>query len=547
MDKREKKKGSGRAGSAVTATAVKKKAPVSAARRPSVEQRLKSAGDAKLHSNSTAPSSRPTPNGLARKPGKSPLRVNLPTADYHRSSTIDTAALHPPVRERPADRIARTPKAHVSHTPSPSPMPHKKNARYGSLKGLEMCSSCGSVVAKGMIRHTSSSPAIGQFNINPKDVVIDTSKVLGKGGFGVVYLGDFQATEVAVKVMLGDSKPDKEELEDWKREIEIMTHLRHPNILALLGAVFTDGKLAIVTEYCAKGSLRKVVRDVARGARFEVTWARKLDWLIQVAKGMAFLHHKKIHHRDLKASNVFVSGDTMKIADFGLSNFRVPGTPQTAPHSPPGNMSPLQFGEKPLLMSTPPHGSFAPKPPGEGEDRQLMTPPTHELENLKDVSADASGTFAFVAPEVWAGKPYKNASDAYAFGVMIIEVVTARVPFDNVPDEDEPRWAKRIRKGTARPVMPKTMGGEIIPPTLIGKTKKCIAFNHKHRPEFKSVVQLLSKELDQPYTPQNCPALYESDDEEEEPDVEEFDGGDDESSGEVQADDDADGWLRGEY
>ena len=528
MDKREKKKPSTRggagagAGTGVGAGVVKRKPPVpsAAVRRASVpEKRIPSESTLKA-TPGTGPSSRPTPNG--RKPGKSPLRLHLPSPEYHRSNTMEVNTLQPP-RERLQDRAqARTPKAY-SHHASPSPLPHKKN-RNGSLKGLEMCPKCGSVVAKGMIKHTASSNSIGQFNINPKDVSINTSKVLGQGGFGVVYLGDFQATEVAVKVMLGDHKPAKDEVEDWKKEIEIMTHLRHPNILALLGSVFTDGKLAIVTEFCAKGSLRKVVRDVARGARFEVTWARKLDWLIQVAKGMAFLHHKKIHHRDLKASNVFVSGDTMKIADFGLSNFRIPTTPQGGPAGSPDSGSPIGFAtpkkdESSIFATTNSNttpASFAPKPPlGELEDRQFMTPPTHAIDADHKASADASGTFAFVAPEVWAGKPFKNASDVYSFGVMIIEIMTTRVPFDDVPEEEENRWAKRIRKGTARPVLPMKIGGEIIPPSLHTKTKKCLAFNHKHRSEFRQIVLMLQKELEEPYTFQTCPAPYESDDEDE--------------------------------
>ena len=121
-----------------------------------------------------------------------------------------------------------------------------------------------------------------------------------------------------MKVLRSDKAWSEDELEVWKTEVKIMTLLRHPNILMLLGAVFEKERLAIITEYCESGTLQEAFKNMME-ADMKVVWSRKISWMMHIAKGMAFLHHKRIFHRDLKSANVFVTGDTMKIADFGLS------------------------------------------------------------------------------------------------------------------------------------------------------------------------------------------------------------------------------------
>ncbi|KAJ9461392.1 Raf-like protein serine/threonine-protein kinase [Diplonema papillatum] len=484
------------------------------------------------------PISRPTPGAAAKKKPKSPRVVSpspIKTTQFSRSMTDSRGSQSkpgvPPPLKQPLKRDERTesgaPRSPFVKAERPK---FKKPKKQSSLRNAEMCPKCGTIVPKGIIKH-GGEHSIGSFSIDPRDLVVNTSKVLGEGGFGVVYLGDFQATEVAVKVMLTKKRPTQSDIDDWKKEVDIMTHLRHPNILAILGAVFDEARLAIVTEYCAKGSLRKVVKDIARGARLEVTWSRKLDWLQQIAKGMAFLHHKRIHHRDLKASNIFVSGDTMKIADFGLSNFRSgPSTPTHHPATPErresGHVStPLD----PLNNSASLNDTIESSP---GKD-----------DNAKP---DASGTFAFVAPEVWKNRPFTNASDVYSFGVLMIELLTTKIPFDDVPEEEEEKCARRIRRGTARPAMPDSLGGDAIPDSIRDVIHGCLQFASKNRPSFRELVDSLQQEMEEAYAFCTCPVPYESDDEGEDPAVEEFDPGHSDSCDDDE-DDDAEGWSRGEY
>eukprot|EP01062_Namystynia_karyoxenos_P080980 TRINITY_DN8820_c0_g3_i2.p1 TRINITY_DN8820_c0_g3~~TRINITY_DN8820_c0_g3_i2.p1 ORF type:complete len:592 (+),score=145.74 TRINITY_DN8820_c0_g3_i2:98-1873(+) len=463
--------------------------------------------------------------------------------------------------------------------------PEKSAAEFLAQTAPDAQRKDNSRITDGVVGHI-----LDNFGIPSRDLEVDMGRVLGEGGFGIVYKGDFQGTEVAVKMMLS-ADPAPDQLDEWKKEVIIMTRLRHPNILMLLGGVFEEGNMAIVTEFCEKGTLKKIVKEIARGQRPNVKWSTRLDWLLQVAKGMTFLHHKRVHHRDIKASNIFVTGNTMKIADFGLSKFRldssmpmamatslteiVDGSPLKAsnsslvasgqlasslgggvrsqtlheafsiaqtPHAPP---SVAAFLSTPRPGTAPPAAPTTPAvPAGAGGGAQKGAPPNttfafqQAMANVSVLStgaeekdADASGTFAFVAPELWRGTPFGDAADVYAFGVMIIEVLTARVPFDNVPQEDEDMWAKRIALGQARPRMPVCIGGDAVPASLRRIGQLCHAVHRRQRPTFKAVVEMLARELRHPYASLDSPTPHEPGDGEEDP-VEEWDAA---ASGEEEA------------
>uniref|UniRef100_A0A162BAI3 non-specific serine/threonine protein kinase n=1 Tax=Daucus carota subsp. sativus TaxID=79200 RepID=A0A162BAI3_DAUCS len=81
---------------------------------------------------------------------------------------------------------------------------------------------------------------------------------VGQGSFAVVYRGIWNASDVAVKVYFGDEYSE-EALIDHKKEIDIMRKLRHPNVLLFMGAVYSQKKIAMVTEYLPRGSLFKAL------------------------------------------------------------------------------------------------------------------------------------------------------------------------------------------------------------------------------------------------------------------------------------------------
>ncbi|XP_057313104.1 fibroblast growth factor receptor 2-like [Hydractinia symbiolongicarpus] len=139
-----------------------------------------------------------------------------------------------------------------------------------------------------------------------------------------------EKTVVAVKTLKDDAAEG--EYKDLASELKILIHLgEHKNIVNILGACTTNGKLYVILEYCPHGNLLNFLRG--KRETFQPVWAKHetdmkdeftyIDLVMivmQVAKGMDFLQSQKCVHRDLAARNILVGDDyIMKIADFGLA------------------------------------------------------------------------------------------------------------------------------------------------------------------------------------------------------------------------------------
>ncbi|KAF5099070.1 hypothetical protein DV451_003101 [Geotrichum candidum] len=145
----------------------------------------------------------------------------------------------------------------------------------------------------------------------------EIGKKLGKGKFGRVYCVRDRKTGYicALKVM------DKKELIEYKvekqfrREVEIQSNLRHPNISRLYGHFHDERKVYLLIEYVAQGELFKVLR---RKGKFNDVRASK--YIAQMADALSYLHKKHIIHRDIKPENILLGLDgNIKISDFGWS------------------------------------------------------------------------------------------------------------------------------------------------------------------------------------------------------------------------------------
>lgn len=140
-----------------------------------------------------------------------------------------------------------------------------------------------------------------EWEIEYEEVELD--KLVGKGGYGEVYRGVWRGTEVAIKKLLVQ-KMEKKHLKEFKHEINLMSKLRHPNVVLFMAAVTRPPNLCIVTEFLPRGSLFAVLRD--RTIRYD--WALMKKMAMDAAKGMNYLHCSKppILHRDLKSLNLLV-------------------------------------------------------------------------------------------------------------------------------------------------------------------------------------------------------------------------------------------------
>lgn len=147
----------------------------------------------------------------------------------------------------------------------------------------------------------------------------EIGRPLGKGKFGNVYLAREKKSKfvVALKVLF-KSQLQKSHLEhQLRREIEIQSHLRHPNILRMYGYFFDETRVYLILEYASKGEMYKYLMAQPL-KRFEEPMVA--NYMAQLADALMYCHARKVIHRDIKPENLLIgaSGD-IKIADFGWS------------------------------------------------------------------------------------------------------------------------------------------------------------------------------------------------------------------------------------
>jgi serine/threonine protein kinase len=197
------------------------------------------------------------------------------------------------------------------------------------------------------------------------------SNKIGRGGFGTVYKGTIRnGRDVAVKVLSAESRQG---VREFLTEIDVITNVKHPNLVELIGCCVEGNNRILVYEYLENSSLdRALLGSNSEPANF--TWSIRSAICIGIAKGLAYLHEEiasPIVHRDIKASNILLDKlYNPKIGDFGLAK---------------------------------------------------LFP-----DNITHISTRVAGTTGYLAPEyAWHGQLTKRA-DIYSFGVLVLEIVSGK-------------------------------------------------------------------------------------------------------------------------
>jgi len=244
----------------------------------------------------------------------------------------------------------------------------------------------------------------------------------------VVYKGYWRGGEVAIKKLLfGENiSPSNQgqELANFLAETEIMVNLRpHSNVVQMIGFTTTPD-MCIVAEFLTGGSLEDYL---ASSATIDTNSLIKL--VNGICAGMLHLHSEGIVHRDLAARNILLApGFTAKISDFGLSR-------------------------------------------------------AYDSNQEQNQTRSKTGPLRWMAPEALTSQLYSNKTDAWAFGVTLIEIVTRQKPFPNATPMEV---AQYVCSGNTMAVPPNS------PAILHQIMTLCFAFEPQNRPEFSQLQEILT-------------------------------------------------------
>ncbi|XP_028790106.1 probable serine/threonine-protein kinase PBL7 [Neltuma alba] len=137
---------------------------------------------------------------------------------------------------------------------------------------------------------------------------------LSEGGFGSVYKGQLDGTEIAVKQHKCASLQGEKE---FKSEVNLLRKTRHENVVMLLGSCSEGNNRLLVYEYACNGSLDQ---HLSQHSRAPLRWEDRIKVATGSAKGLLYLHENNIIHRDMRTNNILLTHDHQPLlGDFGLA------------------------------------------------------------------------------------------------------------------------------------------------------------------------------------------------------------------------------------
>ncbi|KAM3928258.1 serine/threonine-protein kinase Nek11 [Leptodactylus fuscus] len=145
---------------------------------------------------------------------------------------------------------------------------------------------------------------------------------LGRGSFGTVYLVlDKKAKEeeqqkVLKEIAVGELNPN--ETVQANLEAQLLSKLDHPAIVKFHSSFLENASFCIITEYCEGRDLDCKIQEIKNSGEI-IPEDQVTEWFIQLLLGVHYMHERRILHRDLKAKNIFLKNNLLKIGDFGVS------------------------------------------------------------------------------------------------------------------------------------------------------------------------------------------------------------------------------------
>ncbi|KAL8162738.1 hypothetical protein V2J09_014227 [Rumex salicifolius] len=273
--------------------------------------------------------------------------------------------------------------------------------------------------------------------------------VVANGTYGTIYRGNYGDKDVAVKVLdwgedgMSTAAETAALRTSFKQEVAVWYKLDHPNITKFIGASMGTSNLkipsnssndgqstlparacCIILEYLPGGTLKQYL---IRNRRKKLPFKTVIQLALDLARGLDYLHSKKIVHRDVKTENMLLGSQrNVKIADFGVARV--------------------------------------------------------EAQNPKDMTGE-TGTLGYMAPEVLDGKPYNHKCDVYGFGICLWETYCCDMPYADLSFAEA---SSAVVRQNLRPSIPRCC-----PHSLANVMKRCWDAHPEKRPDMDEVVRLL--------------------------------------------------------
>ncbi|XP_010914330.1 receptor-like cytosolic serine/threonine-protein kinase RBK1 isoform X3 [Elaeis guineensis] len=268
-----------------------------------------------------------------------------------------------------------------------------------------------------------------------------SDKLIGKGGHAEVYKGCLADGQLVAVKRLTKKDNEEERIGDFLSELGIIAHVNHPNAAQLLG-FSVEGGLHLVLRFSPHGSLASELH----GSKEGLEWKVRFKIALGIAEGLLYLHEgcqRRIIHRDIKASNILLTEDFQpQISDFGLAKW-------------------------------------------------LPDKWTHHI------VFPIEGTFGYLAPEYFMHGVVNEKIDVFAFGVLLLELITGRRAVDS-SRQSLVIWAKPLLdannvKQLADPSLGDAYDAEEMRRALL-VASMCIHHLSTSRPDMNWVVRLLKGE-----------------------------------------------------
>ncbi|CAN0915211.1 Receptor-like protein kinase HSL1 [Linum grandiflorum] len=271
--------------------------------------------------------------------------------------------------------------------------------------------------------------------------------VIGSGASGKVYKVVLSNGEtVAVKKLYGVGKNNVDERDEFEAEVGTLGNIRHKNIVKLWCCCNTVDCKLLVYEYMPNGSLGDYLHCGKGGGRF-LDWPTRFKIAMDAAEGLSYLHHDTVPpivHRDVKSNNILLDGEFgARVADFGVAKI------------------------------------------------------VHGVNKGTQSMSVIAGSYGYIAPEYAYTLRVNEKSDIYSFGVVILELVTGRLPIDpEFGEKDLVKWVYSIldQKGVDQVIDPKLdsrFKDEICRVLDVGL--RCTSSLPISRPSMRRVVKMLQE------------------------------------------------------